>query len=58
MLAIKHGWQGVAYLLITDGFDLQQAIQDALNADQFKLVKTLLYKVKDNQLINKLNSDG
>jgi hypothetical protein len=46
MLANKHGLQGVAYerlqttlvivnLLITDGFDLQQAIQNSLNADQF-----------------------
>jgi hypothetical protein len=57
MLAIKHGWQGVAYLLISDGFDIQRAIEDAMRADQFRLVKTLLMKVKDNELLRKVNKD-
>ncbi|CAD8087427.1 unnamed protein product [Paramecium primaurelia] len=54
-LAIKQGWQGVAYLLISDGYDLQRAIEDAMMEDQFKLVRTLLLKVKEDSVIQKYN---
>ncbi|CAD8092465.1 unnamed protein product [Paramecium sonneborni] len=57
-LAIKQGWQGVAYLLITDGYDLQRAIEDAMMEDQFKLVRTLLLKVKEDSVIQKCNHNN
>ncbi|CAK85722.1 unnamed protein product (macronuclear) [Paramecium tetraurelia] len=57
-LAIKQGWQGVAYLLISDGYDLQRAIEDAMMEDQFKLVRTLLLKVKDDEVIKKYNQNN
>ncbi|CAD8079248.1 unnamed protein product [Paramecium primaurelia] len=56
-LAIKQGWQGVAYLLITDGYDLQRAIEDAMMEDQFKLVRTLLLKVKEDSVVQKYNQN-
>ncbi|CAK74015.1 unnamed protein product (macronuclear) [Paramecium tetraurelia] len=56
-LAIKQGWQGLAYLLISDGYDLQRAIEDAIMEEQFKLVRTLLMKVKDDKIVQKQNKN-
>ncbi|CAD8085273.1 unnamed protein product [Paramecium sonneborni] len=56
-LAIKQGWQGVAYLLISDGYDLQRAIEDAIMEEQFKLVRTLLMKVKDDEIVQRQNQN-
>ncbi|CAK63631.1 unnamed protein product (macronuclear) [Paramecium tetraurelia] len=56
-LAIKQGWQGLAYLLISDGYDLQRAIEDAIMEEQFKLVRTLLMKVKDDEIVQKQNKN-
>ncbi|CAD8053289.1 unnamed protein product [Paramecium sonneborni] len=56
--AIKFGWQGVAYLLISDGYEFVNAIQDSINANQFQLVLTLLMKVKNEKDLSKLNSQG
>jgi len=41
--------------LISDGYDLQRAIEDAMMEDQFKLVRTLLLKVKEDSVIQKYN---
>ncbi|CAD8047889.1 unnamed protein product [Paramecium primaurelia] len=56
--AIKFGWQGVAYLLISDGYEFVKAIQDAINANQFQLVLTLLMKVKNIRDVQRLDEKG
>ncbi|CAD8137177.1 unnamed protein product [Paramecium octaurelia] len=56
--AIKFGWQGVAYLLISDGYEFVKAIQDAINANQFQLVLTLLMKVKNITDVQRLDEKG
>ncbi|CAD8139697.1 unnamed protein product [Paramecium pentaurelia] len=41
-----------------DGYEFVKAIQDAINANQFQLVLTLLMKVKNEKDLSKLNSNG
>lgn len=56
--ALKQRWQGVSYLLIQKGYPLMNAIQDAINENQFKYVITLLSKVSDHEQIRKPNEQG
>jgi ankyrin repeat protein/predicted DNA-binding WGR domain protein len=53
--AVKHGWQGVAYLLLYSGYDYMLAMQDAMSEGKFKLVLTLLAKVGDDSVIQRAN---
>lgn len=54
-LAIKYGWQGICYLLVEYGYSLLEAIQDSMMANQFNLVRSLLYKNQQNQQIQQFN---
>jgi len=56
--AVIHEWQGVAYLLLFNGFDYMLAMQDAMSEHKFQLVLTLLAKVQDNSIIQQVNSKG
>ena len=49
-LSIRKGWQGVAYLLLKNGFNLMEAIKDALNEGQFRYVLALMTKIQDETL--------
>ena len=53
--AVKMQWQGVAYLLLTSGYDYMLALQDAMVEGKFALVLTLLSKVADDRIIQKTN---
>ena len=44
-LAIRYGWEGVAYLLVKHKFPFRPAIEDSINEHKFRLVQTLLTKV-------------
>jgi len=57
-VAIRKNMQGVAYLLLQNGFDLMTAIQDAMDEKKFKYVWTLLNKVSDDNIIRKPNQKG
>ncbi|KAM3134056.1 hypothetical protein pb186bvf_013782, partial [Paramecium bursaria] len=57
-LAITHGWQNIAYLLIQSGSDLFTAFEDSLKSQQFELVKRLLSKVTEKQVRDKTNNLG
>jgi ankyrin repeat protein len=56
--AVIHEWQGVAYLLLFNGFDYMLAMQDAMSEHKFQLVLTLLAKVQDNSVIQQVNARG
>ena len=43
-LAIRGGQQGLAYLMLDNGYDLTLAMQDAMDEKKFMLVLTLLNK--------------
>eukprot|EP01015_Nassula_variabilis_P024356 TRINITY_DN4655_c0_g1_i5.p1 TRINITY_DN4655_c0_g1~~TRINITY_DN4655_c0_g1_i5.p1 ORF type:complete len:286 (+),score=74.49 TRINITY_DN4655_c0_g1_i5:64-921(+) len=56
-IAVKNGWQGVAYLMLQSGYDLMHAIMDAMSEHKYQLVLTLLYKTADNATIQKANNE-
>lgn len=47
--------QGMIYLLLSKGFDVFQAIEDALNEDKLHLAEMLLNKISISNNINKTN---
>lgn len=53
--AIIQGWQGLAYLLLFNGYPYMLAMQDAMTQKKFQLVKTLLAKVSDNSVLQQVN---
>ena len=57
-IAIKYGWQGIAYLLLQHGFDLHEAIEDSINEVQYHLVNTLLSKVPKDEVVQKSNENN
>ena len=56
--AIIQGWQGLAYLLLFNGYPYMLAMQDAMTQNKFQLVKTLLAKVSDNSVLQQVNEYG
>lgn len=56
--AIIQGWQGLAYLLIFNGYPYMLAMQDSMTQNKFQLVKTLLAKVSDNSALQQVNELG
>ena len=56
--AIIQGWQGLAYLLLFNGYPYMLAMQDAMTQGKFILVKTLLAKVPDNYELQKSNDSN
>lgn len=57
-LSIRGGQQGLAYLMLDNGYDLMHAMQDAMDEKKFMLVLTLLSKNPDDQVIQSKNSKG
>lgn len=55
-LAIRGGQQGLAYLMIDNGYPLMLAIQDAMDEKKFLLVLTLLSKNPDDEVIQQKNN--
>jgi len=49
-ISIRKGWQGIAYLLLQNGFNMMEAIKDALNEGQFRYVLALMTKIQDSAL--------
>ena len=41
-VAINHGQQGLAYLILDEGYTLMHAMQDAMDEKKFQLCLTLL----------------
>lgn len=47
-IAVRGGQQGLAYLMLDNGYDLMLAMQDAMDEKKFMLVLTLLSKNPDD----------
>ena len=56
--AIIQEWQGLAYLLLFNGYPYMLAMQDSMSQNKFQLVKTLLAKVSDNSILKEVNTEG
>lgn len=54
--AIKYGWQGIAYLLIQQGYNLLTAIEAAFQEKKFRLVLTILNKRSDPESFSGVNA--
>ena len=50
-VAIQNQQQGLAYLILDNGYDYMLAMQDALDERKFNLVLTLLSKTADNAVV-------
>jgi hypothetical protein len=57
-IAINHGQQGLAYSMLDEGYNLMQAMQDAMDEKKFQLCLTLLYKYPDDRIVQQKNSKG
>jgi ankyrin repeat protein len=57
-VAITSGWQGVAYMLLDNGYEYIDAMQDAISAGKFQLVLTLMGKTPDDATVQRLNAKG
>lgn len=57
-LAIRGGQQGLAYLMLDNGYDLTLAMQDAMDEKKFMLVLTLLNKNPNDEQVQQKNKKG
>ena len=57
-MSIRGGQQGLAYLMLDNGYDLMHAMQDAMDEKKFMLVLTLLSKNPDDHIIQSKNAKG
>ena len=57
-IAISHGQQGLAYLMMDQGYNMMHAMQDSLDEKKFQLVLTLLSKVSDDKIVQQKTSKG
>eukprot|EP00347_Sterkiella_histriomuscorum_P020277 403338418 len=57
-LAVDSGQLGLSYLILDNGFDLFQAMESSLKKQKFQFILTLLSKVSENSVIQKLNPKG
>ena len=55
-VAIKNKQQGIAYLILDNGFDYMLAMQDALDEKKFQLMLTLLSKTSDDEIVKQKNA--
>ena len=55
---IKNGWQGLAYMILDQGFDYLIALGDTLTQGKFQLAVTLINKTKDNATVCRTNELG
>ena len=56
--AIHAVQQGIAYLILDNGYDYMLAMQDALDQKKFQLVLTLLAKTADDSIVQQKNQKG
>ena len=49
--AIHGGQQGIAYLILDNGYDYMLAMQDALDEQKFQLFLTLIQKTADDSIV-------
>ena len=57
-VAIKAGQQGIAYLILDNGYNYMYAMQDALDEQKFQLFLTLIQKTADDATVQKKNDKG
>lgn len=57
-LSIRGGQQGLAYLMLDNGYDLMHAMQDAMDEKKFMLVLTLLSKNPNDEVVQQKNKKG
>jgi len=57
-LAIQNNWMGIAYLMIDQGFDIIEAIEDAFKEKLFNLVLFLITKTSESKKLQQKLSDG
>lgn len=50
-LSIRGAQQGLAYLMLDNGYDLMLAMHDAMDEKKFMLVLTLLSKNPDDSIV-------
>ena len=55
-VAIQNQQQGIAYLILDNGFDYMLAMQDALDEKKFQLMLTLLSKTSDDEVVKQKNA--
>lgn len=53
--AIHDKQLGLAYLIIDEGYNLMQAMQDAMDENKFQLCLTLLQKYPDEKIVQQKN---
>jgi len=56
--AIHSGQQGIAYLILDNGYNYMHAMQDALDEQKFQLFLTLIQKTHDDAIVQKKNEKG
>jgi ankyrin repeat protein len=56
--AIENGQQGIAYLILDNGYNYMLAMNDALDDGKLQLVLTLLSKTSDDEVIQRKNEKG
>jgi len=54
-VAIRAGQQGIAYLILDNGYNYMLAMQDALDEQKFQLFLTLIQKTADDAIVQKRN---
>ena len=57
-IAIRRNWQGVAFMMITCGFDLSLAILDCFNFKKYNYVYTLLLKKSEAGVYQMTNAQN
>ena len=57
-IAIQGSQQGIAYLILDNGYDYMLAMQDALDENKFQLFLTLISKTADDAIVQQKNDKG
>lgn len=55
-IAIRDRQLGLAYSMLDEGYNLMQAMQDAMDEKKFMLCLTLLTKYPDDKIVQQKNS--
>jgi hypothetical protein len=50
--------QGLAYMMLDNGYNYMKAMQDAMDEGKFQLVVTLLAKTSDDAIVCQKNDKG
>ena len=57
-VSIRAAQQGIAYLILDNGYNYMLAMQDALDEQKFQLFLTLIQKTADDTVVQKKNEKG